>query len=115
MLAVVGPNGSGKTTLLKGIAGLLQPLEGRIELTGVDRRAIAYLPQQASIDRKVPMSVIELVSLGLWREIGAFGAIPAAGRERLARLPQSGLKASSVAPSAVCPAANSSAACLRAS
>jgi zinc/manganese transport system ATP-binding protein len=85
MLAVVGPNGSGKTTLLKGIAGLLQPIEGRIELTGVDRRTIAYLPQQANIDRKFPLSVVELVSLGLWRETGAFAAISAAGRERVAR------------------------------
>jgi len=85
MLAVVGPNGSGKTTLLKGIAGFLQPIEGRIELTGIDRHTIAYLPQQANIDRKFPLSVIELVSLGLWREIGAFGAISAGGKERVAR------------------------------
>ncbi len=85
MLAVVGPNGSGKTTLLKGIAGLLQPIEGRIELSGIDRRAIAYLPQQANIDRRFPLSVSELVSLGLWRECGAFGRISSAGRERVER------------------------------
>ncbi|MDB5451500.1 MAG: transporter, partial [Caulobacteraceae bacterium] len=32
--AVVGPNGSGKSTLLKGVAGLLPPLTGSIDLGG---------------------------------------------------------------------------------
>lgn len=33
-LAVVGPSGSGKSTLLATLAGLLAPLEGRVELDG---------------------------------------------------------------------------------
>lgn len=35
-LAVVGPSGSGKSTLLATLAGLLDPLEGRVELDGQD-------------------------------------------------------------------------------
>jgi len=42
VIALVGPNGSGKTTLLRTIAGLLQPLAGRVERAP---GRIAYLPQ----------------------------------------------------------------------
>ncbi|HEY5720669.1 MAG TPA: ABC transporter ATP-binding protein [Gammaproteobacteria bacterium] len=34
--ALVGPNGAGKTTLLRCIAGLDQPMRGRIEVAGID-------------------------------------------------------------------------------
>lgn len=40
-LAVVGPSGSGKSTLLATLAGLLDPLEGRIELDGQDIAPLA--------------------------------------------------------------------------
>jgi branched-chain amino acid transport system ATP-binding protein len=35
-VAIVGSNGAGKTTLFRAIAGLLQPMEGRIVLDGRD-------------------------------------------------------------------------------
>jgi iron complex transport system ATP-binding protein len=35
-LAILGPNGSGKTTLLRAITGLLKPLDGRVEVQGVN-------------------------------------------------------------------------------
>jgi len=49
--ALVGPNGAGKTTLLRCLAGLEQPMLGRIEVAGVDvleepraaHRRIGYL------------------------------------------------------------------------
>lgn len=72
LTAVVGPNGSGKTTLLKGLAGLLSPLDGRLERNGLRQGEIAYLPQQAEIDRSFPISVMETVLLGHWRRIGLF-------------------------------------------
>lgn len=40
-LAVVGPSGSGKSTLLATLAGLLDPLAGRIELNGRDVASLA--------------------------------------------------------------------------
>ncbi|MEO0913506.1 MAG: zinc ABC transporter ATP-binding protein AztA [Pseudomonadota bacterium] len=83
LTAVVGPNGAGKSTLLKGVTGALAPLEGRVEIAGCDREEIAYLPQQSEIDRAFPISVIDLVAMGLWREIGAFGQL---GRARRARV-----------------------------
>ena len=72
LTAVVGPNGSGKSTLLKGLIGHLPPLDGRLERNGLRRRDIAYLPQQAEIDRSFPISVIDTVVLGHWRTIGLF-------------------------------------------
>ena len=75
LTAIVGPNGSGKSTLMKGIIGALKPLSGTIAISGARRKDIAYLPQQAEIDRSFPISVFDLVSLGLWRSVGAFSTI----------------------------------------
>jgi zinc/manganese transport system ATP-binding protein len=71
LTAVVGPNGAGKSTLLKGIAGAIAPLEGRIETT----TRVAWLPQAADVDRSFPLSVFDLVSMGLWRRHGLFGGL----------------------------------------
>lgn len=72
MWAVFGPNGAGKSTLLKSLIGLLQADTGSIDWQGLQRRNIAYLPQQADIDRSQPMTVYELAAMGLWYEIGFF-------------------------------------------
>ena len=69
MTAVVGPNGAGKSTLLKALLGLAPRIEGRIECSA---RRIAYLPQQAEIDRSFPISVFDTVLLGRWSRFGGF-------------------------------------------
>ena len=84
LTAIVGPNGAGKSTLLKGVIGTLAPLEGGVALGGISRDDIAYLPQQSDIDRSFPISVRDLVAMGLWREIGAFGPVRAHHRDRIA-------------------------------
>jgi len=78
LTAVVGPNGAGKSTLFKGIVGVLKPLAGAIAFDGVQPRDIAYLPQVAEIDRSFPISVYDLIAMGLWQSKGVFGGI---GRE----------------------------------
>jgi zinc/manganese transport system ATP-binding protein len=83
LLAVCGPNGAGKSTLFKGIVGLIPPLAGRIERNGLRPREIAYLPQVADIDRSFPISVFDMVAMGLWHETGPLGGI---GAERRARI-----------------------------
>jgi len=83
LTAIVGPNGAGKSTLLKGMIGALSPLEGSVVFGSLSRSDIAYLPQQADIDRSFPLSVMDLVAMGLWREVGAFGALD---RRRLSKV-----------------------------
>jgi len=71
MTAIVGPNGAGKSTLLKALLGLAPRIEGRIECS---TRRIAYLPQQAEVDRSFPISVFDTVLLGRWSRFGGYGA-----------------------------------------
>lgn len=68
LMAIVGPNGAGKSTLLNALAGLTPVEEGSIK--GLDPNDVAYLPQQAQIDRSFPLTVAELVATGLWQYIG---------------------------------------------
>ena len=63
VVGLLGPNGAGKTTVFYMLAGFLHPSSGTIELDGAPlnglsmyRRArlgISYLPQEASIFRKL--------------------------------------------------------------
>jgi len=83
LVAVIGPNGAGKSTLFRGLAGILKPLSGSIDLGGLDIRDIAYLPQTADIDRSFPISVFDLVGTGLWRSTGFFGGMGKAARDKI--------------------------------
>jgi zinc/manganese transport system ATP-binding protein len=70
LTAVVGANGAGKSTLLAAIAGVAPLARGAV--TCAARPRLAYLPQSAAIDRDYPLNVSELITLGGWREFGAF-------------------------------------------
>jgi zinc/manganese transport system ATP-binding protein len=83
MMAVVGPNGAGKSTLFKGIMGLIKPLAGQLERTGISTSEIAYLPQAADIDRSFPINVYDMVAMGLWGRSGPFGGVGKAARDRV--------------------------------
>ncbi len=63
LTAVVGANGAGKSTLLASIAGVVRLASG---------------------DRDYPLTVSELITLGGWREFGAFRAPNTALRARAA-------------------------------
>ena len=72
--AMVGPNGSGKTTILKLIFGLEIPCAGTIELFGrcyaggVTRNNsgnLAYVSQQMPQDNLFPITVRDIVRMGL--------------------------------------------------
>ncbi|MFJ3058186.1 metal ABC transporter ATP-binding protein [Herbaspirillum sp. NPDC087042] len=77
LTAIVGPNGAGKSTLLKSMLGLVRCNDGRV-ITHVQAHRIAYLPQQAEIDRSFPISVLDCVLLGYWQAKGNWGGIDAA-------------------------------------
>lgn len=67
-LWVVGPNGGGKTTLVKLILGLLQPKSGTVRVFGESpataRRRIGYMPQQAHLDLRFPVTARDVVLMG---------------------------------------------------
>jgi zinc/manganese transport system ATP-binding protein len=73
LTAILGPNGGGKSTLLKTLSGFLKPFRGSVKYQGINARQIAYLPQQADIDRSFPLTVREVVAMGLTQERGFLG------------------------------------------
>ncbi len=78
IVGLLGPNGAGKTTTFYMITGMIKPKEGEISLDNEDisgqpmykraRLGIGYLPQEASIFRKMTVyqniySVLEFMKL----------------------------------------------------
>ena len=79
LTAIVGPNGAGKTSLLAAIMGRVRPSQGHVQLgsgSGSTGR-VAWLPQQAEIDRSFPVRVFDLVALGHWARVGSFKGMAA--------------------------------------
>ena len=68
-LGVIGPNGGGKTTLLKIILGLLKPDKGNVlvfdKKPKETRDLIGYVPQFLEIDLDCPVSVLDIVLMGI--------------------------------------------------
>ncbi|MGR3712680.1 MAG: metal ABC transporter ATP-binding protein [Shimia sp.] len=86
MTAIIGPNGAGKSTLLKAALGIVSPLAGQVSVFGKPlaqaRHQIAYVPQRASVDWDFPTRVIDVVLMGLYRELGLLGRVRARHRSR---------------------------------
>lgn len=81
MTAIIGPNGAGKSTLLKAALGVIRPLSGAITVHGAplasQRHRIAYVPQRASVDWDFPTRVVDVVLMGLYRNLGLLGRVTA--------------------------------------
>jgi ABC-type Mn2+/Zn2+ transport system ATPase subunit len=75
-IGILGPSGSGKSTLLKLIVGIQKPWDGKILFSKFDKdrkfSLIGYSPQVEGIDWDFPVTVRELVSMGIWNRSGFF-------------------------------------------
>ena len=74
LLAIVGPNGAGKSTLIKAILGLVKPAAGRVLVLGdvyrPQARLVGYVPQRGSVDWDFPTSVLDVVMMGRYGQLG---------------------------------------------
>jgi len=74
LLAIVGPNGAGKTTLIKAILGLVKSAAGQVLIFGKpygdQRHLVGYVPQRGSVDWDFPTSVLDVVTMGLYGDLG---------------------------------------------
>jgi zinc transport system ATP-binding protein len=85
-LGIIGPNGGGKSTLMKLMLGVLRPDEGNITVLGkspseacADGSLVGYVPQRHVLDWNFPISVRQVVTLGL---IGRKGLLGGFSREQ---------------------------------
>jgi ABC-type Mn2+/Zn2+ transport system ATPase subunit len=78
-VAIIGPNGAGKTTLLTVINGLTHLVQGRVQVLGTQmngrgrhqlRKQVGYVAQVETIDRRMPISVREVVMIGRYGLLG---------------------------------------------
>ena len=69
VLAVIGPNGAGKSAFLKALAGTVKPYAGEVNCRGASP---SFVLQSTDVDKSLPISVREVVSLGRYSEIGLF-------------------------------------------
>ncbi|HOG01142.1 MAG: High-affinity zinc uptake system ATP-binding protein ZnuC [Firmicutes bacterium ADurb.Bin248] len=67
-LGIIGPNGGGKSTLLKAMLGLVKPASGHVEVFGAPpgggRAAVGYVPQFAAMDKRFPITLLEVILTG---------------------------------------------------
>lgn len=74
--ALIGPNGAGKSTLLRLLLGVLKPQRGKISILGrrpgEQGQPIGYVPQGIRLPRGFPLSVLDVVLMGRYGNLGLF-------------------------------------------
>ena len=88
---LIGVNGSGKSTLFTAVMGLLVPDNGSVGLFGgttSDARRqglVAYMPQAEGVDWTFPVSVSDVVAMGLYGRLGSARRLRAADKASVDR------------------------------
>ncbi len=86
LIGIVGPNGAGKSTLLKAVMDLIPRASGRVRVFGDtyanSRSRVGYVPQRESVDWQFPVNALDVVTMGLYDEIGWFWPVRKKHRDR---------------------------------
>lgn len=69
-VGIIGPNGGGKSTLVKTLLGIIKPDKGEIIIN--NKKGVGYVPQFAEFDQKFPISVYEVILMGLMKSKSVF-------------------------------------------
>jgi zinc/manganese transport system ATP-binding protein len=92
-VGIVGPSGAGKTTLLRALLGAMPRVAGSIRVFGEEVSAghaprMGYVPQLETVDWNFPVTVQEVVAMGLAVEGRLFSLpwLPSAHRKRIQTL-----------------------------
>ncbi len=83
--AIIGPNGAGKTTLLLCMLGQVA-YSGQIRVGNTRPARIGYVPQRLDFDRGMPLTVLDMMAMGLQRRPLWLGRSAAARCEAIALL-----------------------------
>lgn len=76
LVAIIGPNGAGKSTLIKAALDLIPRISGEVLVYGEpyqsQRKRVGYVPQRESVDWDFPVSVLDVVTMGTYGQLGWF-------------------------------------------
>lgn len=76
LTGIIGPNGAGKSTLIKTMLELHPALTGRVTFFNQPfrkaKKRIGYVPQRGSVDWDFPTDALDVVTMGLYGQIGWF-------------------------------------------
>lgn len=74
LVGIVGPNGAGKSTLIKACLELIPRASGEVLIYGQpyrkQRKQVGYVPQRESVDWDFPVSVLDVVAMGTYGQLG---------------------------------------------
>lgn len=76
LVGIIGPNGAGKSTLIKACLDLIPKTSGEVSLFGEPYakqfKRVGYVPQRESVDWDFPVSVLDVVAMGTYGQLGWF-------------------------------------------
>jgi len=76
LAGIIGPNGAGKSTLIKACLDLIPKTSGEVMMFGEayarQLKRVGYVPQRESVDWDFPVSVLDVVAMGTYAQLGWF-------------------------------------------